>query len=137
MDRGTVQNFMDIGLLTLDGAAGVGRQIASALGFIHKNRRVHNDVKPENILLCQAPDGDRLIAKLADLGLADYSTERRRDKELFGYTLWCMALTREFKRCPATEEDRRKSVDEFNTRTSGSDRALSKALAGVLEGMWL
>ncbi len=46
-------------------AVEIGKQIASALAFAHKNHIIHRDVKPHNILLTQ--DG---TAKITDFGIA-------------------------------------------------------------------
>lgn len=47
----------------------IARQLSSALGYLHENRIIHNDVKPENILM----DGDHLY--LIDFNLAVYAPE--------------------------------------------------------------
>ena len=43
----------------------IARQVASALSVAHKNKIIHRDVKPHNILMTK--DG---VAKLADFGIA-------------------------------------------------------------------
>jgi serine/threonine protein kinase len=53
------------GRLSEDEAVPVIRQVAEALGAAHKNRIIHRDVKPDNILLTD--DGQ---VKVIDLGLA-------------------------------------------------------------------
>jgi serine/threonine protein kinase len=57
------------GPLPLADALTVARQVCDALGYAHRRGVVHRDVKPENILLLRADDG-RLVAKVADFGLA-------------------------------------------------------------------
>jgi tetratricopeptide (TPR) repeat protein len=46
----------------------VGRQLCEALEHAHAHGVVHRDLKPENILI--AHDGDPLVTKLTDLGVA-------------------------------------------------------------------
>lgn len=139
MDRGTLQNFIDKELLTVECMGAVAHQIASALAFMHKKKRTHNDIKPENILLCAGPSGDCLVAKLADLGLADHSLDQRRDHGLFAYTVWCTGLHRQFERCPSTEDDRTAACERFLKAkpSSKSDQRLWKALHEAIRGMWL
>ena len=48
----------------------IGAQTASALKLLHKEGVIHRDVKPENILIQKVDD--RIVAKLADLGLVKY-----------------------------------------------------------------
>lgn len=44
------------------------RQAAEGVVYLHGRGVVHNDIKPSNILLVQ--EGPRVVAKVADLGLA-------------------------------------------------------------------
>mmetsp|Transcript_107333 Transcript_107333/g.303451 ORF Transcript_107333/g.303451 Transcript_107333/m.303451 type:complete len:478 (+) Transcript_107333:907-2340(+) len=139
MDRGTAQSFLDKFLLTTDCIGAITRQIASALSFMHKQKRTHNDIKPENILLRTAPDGSSLVAKLADLGLANHSLDRGRDHELFAYTIWCMGLSRGFQKCPAAEGDRRAAaIKQFQQGAPAEPkrRAVWGALTNVVTGLW-
>lgn len=51
--------------------AAIGRQIASALAYVHGERLIHRDIKPGNILLSEAvEDTEGPVAKLADFGIA-------------------------------------------------------------------
>jgi len=138
MDRGTVQNYMDRHPLTPESLGAITRQVASALAFMHKRKRTHNDIKPENILLREAPRGDCLVAKLADLGLADHSSERARDQELFGYTVWCMGLRERFERCPSGDSEREAAVARFRQAapTQKPSRDIWEVLAKMVAKMW-
>lgn len=115
MDRGTVHHLVEKELLSLEGVGAVSRQVASALAFLHRQKRTHNDIKPENILLREDADSPSgaLVAKLADFGLADHSTDRVRDQELFGYTMWCCALGRRFGSCPQSGEEQEAAIAAF------------------------
>lgn len=138
MNRGTVQNFMDRHALPPESVGAITRQVASALAFMHKRKRTHNDIKPENILLREDPYGDCLVAKLADLGLADHSSERARDQELFGYTVWCMGLRERFERCPTSQGEREASVKQFRQAAPAQKpgREIWEVLAKVIAEMW-
>ncbi len=52
--------------------AGIGRQIAAALAYVHSERLIHRDVKPGNIMLAGEveDDADAPVAKLGDFGIA-------------------------------------------------------------------
>ena len=58
------QLFRDTGPLPSADVAQLGRQVVSALGYLHTNGLVHADLKPENAI---ASDG---LVKLIDLSLA-------------------------------------------------------------------
>lgn len=145
MDRGTVQSFMDKELLLLEGVAAITRSIASALGYMHSKTLTHNDIKPDNILLKLAQGGQHLIPKLADLGLAQHSSDRAKDCEQFAYTVWCMGLNKRFEKIPQTLE-RQACVAEFKrnstadlrrvSTTSGEDEALRDSLSDAIAGVW-
>jgi serine/threonine protein kinase len=66
------------GRLELKIALEIASQVAAGLAAIHERSLVHRDIKPTNIMV-SLKDGDRLIAKIIDLGLAkpaaDLSTE--------------------------------------------------------------
>lgn len=154
MNRGTVNHLVEKELLSLEGIGAVSRQVASALAFLHRQKRTHNDIKPENILLrevAESPNG-ALLAKLADFGLADHSTDRSRDRDLFGYTVWCCALGRRFGSCPQKGSEQEAALaafgaagppapEELPRRPAARDerkiwRAIEEAVAGMWSGSW-
>lgn len=136
MDHGSAQELSDKRMLRLEGLAAITRQVASALAFMHQRKRTHNDVKPENILLQQSPTDRHLLVKLADLGLAEHSTDRTRDHDLLAYTIWCLVLGRRFGQCP-TGERRETAVEELRGAASEQhDGALATTLAKLVQGLW-
>jgi eukaryotic-like serine/threonine-protein kinase len=62
----------DDGPLPVPDAAGIGRQLVSALATAHAAGVLHRDVKPSNVLL--APDGR---AVLTDFGIATFEGDER------------------------------------------------------------
>lgn len=52
----------------------VGKQMVSALAYLHSQEVVHRDLKPDNILIEVGPN--RIMVKVADFGLAWYSDGR-------------------------------------------------------------
>ena len=61
------------GPMKLRQVADVGAQLADALSYVHARSVVHRDVKPENVLLSEAPAfGYTVLAKLADFGVAQF-----------------------------------------------------------------
>jgi len=138
MDHGTVQGLMEKKLLGVESTAAITRQVASALHFMHKNKRTHNDIKPANILLRLGDQKNRLIAKLADLGLARHSQDRTHDYDLFGHTVWCMGLGGKFENRPKTSEQQAKAVNVFHrgAPAKAKDAKVWGALANVIDGMW-
>jgi serine/threonine-protein kinase len=53
------------GIIPVDEAFAIGRQVALALDFAHKRGLIHRDVKPQNIMV--SPEG---VAKVTDFGIA-------------------------------------------------------------------
>ncbi len=53
-------------------SAGYGREVASALAYLHKRNVIHRDLKPENLLL----DGEGKL-KLTDFGWAVHAPPPR------------------------------------------------------------
>jgi len=137
MNRGTVQHLAEQKLIDLEGLAAVVRQVASALAFMHKSKRTHNDVKPENILLKQVSGSAGLIVKLGDLGLAQCSVDRERDLELAAYTFWCIGLGEAFEHVPAVP-DRQSCAQRFTSHALPQDprKDLRIAIGQVIEDLW-
>jgi len=140
MDGGSVQDLMDQELLGIEAVGAVTRQIADALVYIHMSLRIHNDVKPDNILLKSAPSKDFgfrcFTAKLADLGSMEFSGDRSRDVELFAYTIWCMALNETFKNVPPAE-DRADAVCKLQECTHWADqKELRSKLPATVAQLW-
>ncbi len=70
------------GPLPLDKALDLAMQICAALGFAHRSKLVHADVKPQNILINR--DG---LVKVTDFGIAQALTDtlpRERSKVVWG-----------------------------------------------------
>src|SRR2546423_5152296 len=65
------------GQLTLEESLGIGRAVASALDYAHRNHIVHRDIKPENIMLNEgeAMVMDFGIAKAVSLAGSDTLTQ--------------------------------------------------------------
>jgi len=134
MDSGDVGTLIEKRLLCLEGVAAVTRQVASALAFMHQHKCTHNDIKPENILLKQVTGQGHLVAKLADLGLAHHSVDRRRDTELLGYTICCMGRREKFQKCPATNE--RTAVASKLRAELRPHGSRGMTVADIVEGLW-
>jgi len=136
IEHGTAWRLAKEGFLNVEGCGAIARQVASALAFLHKRKRTHNDVKPENILLQRAPGGGHLVAKLSDMGLVAHSVERGRDFDLFGYSVWCLILRRRFTQCPsgnAREAALAKLGSAAAVQRVGS---LGAALVHMVSGVW-
>jgi len=140
MDGGTAQYLMDRQLLHPEGVAAILRQVADAVYCLHQSQGTHNDIKPENVLLKVDSRGGgrvKLVAKLADMGSAEYSVNRTRDNDLLAYTVWCMVMGAAFKKCPSGDEERRAALEEMRQAAAAwSDRQLQQGLPGTIEQLW-
>ncbi len=77
VDGRSLASAMDTGVrFSFDHIFELGRQIADALGYAHRNGVVHRDIKPANILLSSGGPGEPEHAKIADLGVAKLSASQ-------------------------------------------------------------
>jgi tRNA A-37 threonylcarbamoyl transferase component Bud32 len=72
----TLENFIKrCGRLEVKPALEIITQVAAGLGAVHKQKLVHRDIKPTNIMVSLGEEG-ALSAKIIDLGLAKTVQER-------------------------------------------------------------
>jgi serine/threonine-protein kinase len=77
VDGRSLATAMDTGVrFSFDHIFEMGRQLADALGYAHRNGVVHRDIKPANILLTAGAPGEPEHAKIADLGVAKLSASQ-------------------------------------------------------------
>jgi hypothetical protein len=77
VDGRSLATAMDSGVrFSFDHIFEIGRQLADALGYAHRNGVVHRDIKPANILLTAGAPGEPEHAKIADLGVAKLSASQ-------------------------------------------------------------
>ncbi|MGW0196753.1 serine/threonine-protein kinase [Nonomuraea sp. NPDC003201] len=79
-DRGTLEDRLSGGALTVDEALGLMRDICQGVAVLHSIGVVHRDLKPSNVLFCSRPEGGERVM-VADLGIA------RSTDHLSGLTL--------------------------------------------------
>ncbi|MBE2316966.1 serine/threonine protein kinase [Solirubrobacter sp. CPCC 204708] len=66
----TVDDLNAEGLLSDRDVLAIGRALCGALAHAHERGVVHRDVKPQNVLIPEAPRSAAGVAKLADFGVA-------------------------------------------------------------------
>jgi len=137
VDGGTVTSLLSKNALSIEGVASITRDTAAALAYLHDLKRTHNDIKLDNVLLQRQTGSDRLVAKLADLGLAEHSVNRTRDFDLFANTVWCMGLGQtKFAKVPRAEE-RHDRIQKFAQAIKGkADASVCTALVDILDKSW-
>lgn len=70
VDGSTLARRLADGPMSMQQTADIGRQLATALGYVHDQGIVHRDVKPANVLLSQARGDHSATARLTDFGIA-------------------------------------------------------------------
>ena len=67
VDGVTLRQLLDKGALDGDMALGIATQLCDSLSYIHRKQVIHNDIKPENIMVTSSGG----IVKVIDFSLAD------------------------------------------------------------------
>ncbi len=70
VEGGTLDELTAAGALSDRDVAVIGVALCDALGHAHERGVVHRDVKPQNVLIPEAPHSDAGVAKLTDFGVA-------------------------------------------------------------------
>jgi serine/threonine protein kinase len=66
---GSLADLLEVeGRLTLERALDIGIEVCTALEYVHRQGRVHGDIKPSNILFFQSDD--HIVTKISDFGLS-------------------------------------------------------------------
>ena len=73
IDGRTLKELIATGVLDFDQLAGLGSQVALALGAAHAAGIVHRDIKPANIMVTPAQE-----VKVLDFGIAKAAAQRSR-----------------------------------------------------------
>jgi tetratricopeptide (TPR) repeat protein/TolB-like protein len=84
LDGETLRARLQRGVMPLNDAVALARQIASGLAAAHDKGIIHRDLKPENLFVCR--DG---VVKILDFGLAKHAMEGADDRDLLdrGYVM--------------------------------------------------
>ena len=79
MARGSLQHLLDKqpNQMSLRRKVTMSRQIASGMRRIHEHRMVHNDIRPDNILVTE-----KYTAKIGDMGIARELDPKKRRNEV-------------------------------------------------------
>lgn len=73
-EQGTLRERISAGGLGIGEVVDIGIAMCKALATVHKQKVIHRDVKPANILLCTETGEEKLVPKLADFGVARDAT---------------------------------------------------------------
>jgi len=135
MNSGTVQMWINEDRLLPGGVLVVMQSIARGIAHLHKCGYTHNDLKPANVLIHRVDPADvksKIMVKLADLGLAEESTDRTADFVQYGMTVLCMATGEPF----GTRKFQPEAVDELVAAVSDltGDRLRARTSSGYLSG---
>jgi serine/threonine protein kinase len=80
IDGQTLQKHVDERRPSLDEAVGITLSLVDIIDRCHRFGLIHRDIKPDNVMLLQSPDG--YTVKLIDFGLSGTSAEEAESREI-------------------------------------------------------
>lgn len=86
LEGGTLRALMDQGPMAARRAYSIVQQILRALAEAHAAGIIHRDLKPGNVLIDRV-EGERLIVRVTDFGIAKWNSPLAHDVDGFGPTV--------------------------------------------------